>query len=167
MNTGSKRKKEARHMIDVSAAGRSSFPPSPPAADRPLQSQGSFGAALDATRREANAAQPKEPAKGFAEGEGLSLEELKQFGQLTDLDRLRLKTKHFHSAAATLADQCRAALDALEEGGDSGSIRESLHQAYDKLVRATEGAYGHLPHDSLTRILAMAEYAQKEGGLTK
>jgi len=152
-------------MIDVSAAGRVSFTPSAHAAGGPQQTQGSFGAALDATRDEASAAR-KETAKGSAGGEGLSLEEWKEFGQRTGLDELRLGTGRTQGGAAgTLADQCRADLDALEAGDDSGAARERLHQAYGELVRATEGAYGHLPHDSLARILAMAEYAQKEGGL--
>ncbi len=146
-------------MIDVSAAGHVGFTPPVRAADGLQPAQGSFGAALDATREEAGAAQA-ETAKGPAGGEGLALEEWKEFGQHTGLDKLRLGT----GAAGTLADRCRADLDALETGEDPGPAREHLHQAYDELVRATEGEYGHLPHDSLVRILAMAEHAQKEGG---
>lgn len=146
-------------MIDVSAAGRFSLIPPARAADGPQQTQGSFGAALDATRSEAGAA-PAETAKGFTGGEGLTLEEWKELGQHTGMDKLRLGT----GTAGTLADRCRADLDALEAGEDPGPARERLHQAYDELVRVTEAEYGHLPHDSLDRILAMAEHAQKEGG---
>ncbi len=146
-------------MIDVSAAGRIGFTPPSRAADGPQQTQGSFGAALDATRNEAGATAAG-TAKGPAGSEGLTLEEWKEFGQHTGLGKLRLGS----GTAGTLADRCRADLDALAAGDDPGQARERLHQAYGKLVRATEGEYGHLPHDSLARILAMAEHAQKEGG---
>lgn len=143
-------------MIKVNGAGRAGAAPSTPAASRSPRTGSGFGAALDATREEANT-RPQTSAKAPDGRESPSLEELKEFGQLTDLDKLRLEAGHERDASGTLADQCRAALDALDVGNDCGSARECLRRTYEELVRATEADYGHLPHDSLPRILAMAE----------
>jgi len=147
-------------MIEVSGTGRTGRTPPAPAAGRSPRTGSGFGAALDATRKEAKA-QPKAAPRVTAGNGRLSPEGLKESGQLTDLDKLRLETGRFQGAAGTMADRCLAALDALEAGDDSGDAREYLRQAYGELVRATEDGYGRLPHDSLARILAMAEYAQK------
>jgi len=154
-------KKEARHMIDVSAVGRAGRYPT--TAGQTLRSEGGFGAALDATRQEA--AQRKGPGRAAGEA-GASHAETRGFVQPTDLAKLRLEAGSVPSGA-TLADHCRAALDALEAGDHPDRARECLRQAYAELVQATEESWGFLPHDSLPRILAMAEYAQNNGGHAK
>ncbi len=63
----------------------------------------------------------------------------------------------------TLADKCRAACELLELGVDQTASRETFREAYGEMLKATEAEYGDLPHDDLTRILAMFEYAQGAG----
>lgn len=59
------------------------------------------------------------------------------------------------AAGETIADRCRAVLElGAEASGDA------FQTIYGKLIAATEAQYGHLPHDSLERILAMADYAE-------
>ncbi len=63
----------------------------------------------------------------------------------------------------TLADKCRVACKLLELGVDQAASRETFREAYREMLKATEVEYGDLPHDDLTRILAMFEYAQGAG----
>ncbi len=153
-------------MMKVGSAGRSGLPAATPAAGKPTQPKTGFDAAIAATRKDA-ASRPNGAEPGFSTDEGLSLEELKGWAAQAGLGKMRLEAGRAPEDAegASLAERCRRALDALEAGEGGERQRETLRQAYGQLVCATEGAYGHLPHDDLTRILAMAEYAQKEGGI--
>ncbi len=148
-------------MINVGSAGRSGIPAAAPDPGRSAQPKAPFDAALSTARGEAGARAAQ--ASGAPGAAAPSLEELKERGA-ADLGRLRLRGLRVPEEAGSLLGRCRAALDALEAGRGGQRERETLHQAYDALVCATQGEYGHLPHDDLTRILAMAQRAQKEGG---
>ncbi len=65
----------------------------------------------------------------------------------------------------TRAERCRRALSEGETGTEDPSARAVLREVYDVLLRDTEADYGHLPHDDLTRILAM--YARAQESMTE
>lgn len=135
-------------MLDVNAVGRSGAGSPASAAGKANQARGGFDDALRATRRQAGAR---------VTGDGTSPAEAGFGGARQGEGRCP-------AAAGTLAARCRADLDALEAGESSDAARARLREAYDQLISATEERCGHLPHDSLARILAMAEYAEKEEG---
>lgn len=149
-------------MINVGSAGRPGVPAAASDPGRGAQPKAPFDAALGAAREEAGARTAQ--ASGAPGGAAPSLEELRERGA-ADLGRLRLRGLRAQEEPGSLFDRCRAALDELEAGRGGEREREALHQAYDELVRETEGEYGGLPHDDLTRILAMAQRAQNKGGL--
>ncbi len=93
------------------------------------------------------------------------------YENLTD-DEIRKEVSRKYSGG-TLADELRKAFDLSQMGIDINASKELLRQGYGKMLRATEDAYGNLPHDSLERITAMFYYAQSfmnkepNGGDTK
>ncbi len=74
-------------------------------------------------------------------------------------DGIREKVREKYGGG-TLADKCRMACELSELGIDQAASRETFREAYGEMLKATEAEYGDLPHDDLTRILAMFGYAQ-------
>ncbi len=81
-------------------------------------------------------------------------------GLTEDMIKEKVREKY---GGGTLADKCRMACELTELGIDKDESRETFREAYGEMLKATEAEYGELPHDDLTRILAMFGYAQGTG----
>lgn len=164
-------------MTGISISGQYGKKPAPSGGRKGTDTKTGFDAALTSAKGTAAQETGRPPQTGGKEGRHLAarnepcilfpdsgkfrLETTGYFApqDTSTEDEIREKIREKYNGG-TLADQCRAACELSERGIDQAASRAIFREAYAEMLQATEADYGHLPHDDLTRILAMFEYAQ-------